>query len=128
MVAEWLTEVENHKYEHQHENSLVIKRFLFEAFDCYVALFYTAFYELDPIALRQELIGLYTVDSIRRVLCETVIPLLLQYARRWCSGNKADILLKKKKKDDDYGQEEAKLEKERELEEVCTEAVYAKIT
>jgi len=26
-----------------HDNSLIVKRFLFEAFDCYIALFYIAF-------------------------------------------------------------------------------------
>ena len=51
-VAEWLTELENHKTEHAHERSLVYKRFLFEAFDCYIALFYIAFYE--PVKIPQR--------------------------------------------------------------------------
>uniref|UniRef100_A0A7S0DS14 Anoctamin transmembrane domain-containing protein n=1 Tax=Amorphochlora amoebiformis TaxID=1561963 RepID=A0A7S0DS14_9EUKA len=79
-IAEWLTEVENHRTEHEHEDSLIIKRFLFEAFDCYMALFYIAFYELNPIHLRKELISLYCVDSLRRVACECALPLVLQKA------------------------------------------------
>jgi len=104
VVAETLTEFENHRTEHEFENSIIIKRFLFEAFDCYIALFYIAFYELDPIALRQELIGLYTVDSFRRVVCECIIPLTLQKLREYFRKRKdlADDA-KHKKSDGDGG-------------------------
>jgi len=51
-VAEWLTHLENHRFEHEHENSLIIKRFAFEAFDCYLPLFYIAFFEQCIIKLR----------------------------------------------------------------------------
>eukprot|EP00947_MAST-08B_sp_MAST-8B-sp1_P002603 g2603.t1 len=82
-VAETLTEWENHKTVHDHENALIIKRFLFEAFDCYIALFYIAFYELDPIKLRQELVSLYTADSLRRLFTETMLPYAMQTASAW---------------------------------------------
>merc|ERR1712080_753342 len=39
-VVEWLTVNENHRLVQEHENSLIAKRFFFEAFDCYIALFY----------------------------------------------------------------------------------------
>ena len=42
------------------------KRFMFEAFDCYVALFYVGFVQQDIRKLRQELMCLYGVDSLRR--------------------------------------------------------------
>lgn len=77
-VAEWLTEKENHRFVESHENSLIAKRFIFEAFDCYISLFYIAFVQQDMRKLRSELISLYTVDSIRRVLMETIIPLVLE--------------------------------------------------
>lgn len=77
-ICEWLTERENHRYLSEKEASIVIKRFLFEAFDCYIALFYIAFYELDVAKLRSELVSLYTVDSIRRVATESVLPFLIE--------------------------------------------------
>ena len=36
-----------------------MKRVLFELFDCYLPLFYIAFYQLNIIALRRELVGLF---------------------------------------------------------------------
>ncbi|GMH43041.1 hypothetical protein BSKO_10963 [Bryopsis sp. KO-2023] len=77
-VAEDLTEWENHKTEQSHENSLILKRFFFEAFDSYVALFYLAFYERDVLKVRRELVSLYTVDCIRRLGTECLLPILLQ--------------------------------------------------
>ena len=50
----------SHRTEENYQNSLVIKRVIFEAFDCYLALFYIAFYRLDVVALRAELIGLFS--------------------------------------------------------------------
>ena len=52
-VSESLTEWENHRTRQEHENAIIIKRFLFEAFDCYVALFYLAFFQLDVVRLRE---------------------------------------------------------------------------
>jgi len=96
-IAKWLTELENHKVVAVHEASLGIKRFLFEGFDCYIALFYVAFFMRDVNRLRSELVGLYTVDSVRRALTETVVPYItIQVKRRY---NK--MQLEREKKDDD---------------------------
>lgn len=73
-VAEWLTERENHRTFHEHRNAVVAKRVLFEAFDCYIALFYLAFVRLDILLLRQELTSLFTTDCLRRLAMETVLP------------------------------------------------------
>lgn len=78
VVAGALTSWENHETELSHRNSLVLKRFLFEAFDCYVALFYLAFYERDVDRLRMELIAVFQIDTLRRVLLECIIPMILQ--------------------------------------------------
>ena len=77
-IAEYLTDFENHRTQRAYENSLVLKRFVFEAFDCYVALFYIAFELGDVSRLRMELVSLYTSDTVRRIATETVLPLLLQ--------------------------------------------------
>ena len=77
-VAEKLTDWENHETKIGHENSLIIKRFLFEAFDAYVILFYLAFFEKDITKLRGELVSVFNVDTFRRLLVECVLPLVMQ--------------------------------------------------
>ena len=50
--------------------SMVIKRVTFECVDCFMPLFYIAFYQLDIITLRAEIASLFM--SKRRVLNVTV--------------------------------------------------------
>ena len=76
-VAVALTDWENHETEQSYKNSLILKRFLFEAFDCYVALFYLAFYERDVERLRMELVSVFQIDTIRRLSMECLIPFAL---------------------------------------------------
>ena len=40
-------------------SSLVVKRVFFECFDCFMPLFYIAFYQLDVITLRAEIASLF---------------------------------------------------------------------
>lgn len=40
-------------------NSLVVKRVFFECFDCFMPLFYIAFYQLDVITLKMEIVSLF---------------------------------------------------------------------
>jgi len=86
-IATALTDWENHKTDEDYENSLILKRFLFEAFDCYISLFYLAFFELDIMRLRSELMALFTSDCIRRVLTETLLPLIIRKAKKRSSKN-----------------------------------------
>ena len=87
-VAEWLTSIEPHAEERAAERSMQLKRFGFEAFDCYIALFYLAFVQCDVRRLRVELISIYTIDSFRRVVTESVLPWVMQR----CSKSKGDPL------------------------------------
>lgn len=82
-VAHRLTEQENHRTQRAHDNSLILKRFVFEAFDCYVALFYIAFGLADVNRLRVELVSLFSSDTARRVTTESVLPLLVQQLGKW---------------------------------------------
>eukprot|EP00756_Hemistasia_phaeocysticola_P051214 Hpha_TRINITY_DN26390_c0_g1::TRINITY_DN26390_c0_g1_i1::g.9322::m.9322/K19327/ANO10, TMEM16K; anoctamin-10 len=95
-VAETLTDLENHRLEEDHENSLILKRFFFEAFDCYIALFYVGFVQQDIRKLRSELMALYTVDSLRRVATETLLPQLMGL---WNKRSKRKLLDSLKKHD-----------------------------
>jgi len=91
-IARWLTDWENHRTEASHVNSLILKRFFFEAFDCYISLFYLAFYELDVMKVRSELVALYTADCVRRLATETILPLVVQWATRRMHRKKLDEL------------------------------------
>ena len=78
-IALRLTRLENHRTMTSFDASLLLKRFAFESLDCYLALFYIAFELQDVPRLRQELIALYTTDTARRVLLETLVPLLTHW-------------------------------------------------
>lgn len=97
-IAERLTEWENHRTESDFEDALIIKRFLFEAFDAYIALFYVGFYMRDPIRLRQELVSLYTMDWLRRLFTESLIPYVQE--KVWMAREKRAIGRRKKVDDD----------------------------
>ena len=74
-LAEW----ENHETTRSHRNSIVLRRFFFEAFDAYIVLFYLACYERRIDLLRLELVGAFSVDTFRRVFTECVLPFALRY-------------------------------------------------
>jgi anoctamin-10 len=76
-VAGKLTDWENHETQAAYDHSLILKRFLFEAFDCYIVLFYLAFYERDVERLRVELVTVFNIDSFRRLALEVIVPYLL---------------------------------------------------
>jgi len=79
LIATRLTEWENHETDEEFESSLLVKRFFFEAFDCYIALVYLAFWERDVDMVRAELISLYMADCARRLATEALIPAVLQW-------------------------------------------------
>lgn len=76
--AKWLTDRENHKYQEDYDSSLIIKRFLFEFYDCFLPLIYLGWWERDFKILRETVVMLYVVDEIRRVATESLIPYLTQ--------------------------------------------------
>ena len=103
-VANHLTDWENHRSPTEHANALYIKRFFFEAFDCYIALFYLAFVENDIVLLRKELVSLYTVDALRRLATETVIPFVTRKSRK--IGKTTDVPASHRRFTKDYDKPE----------------------
>ncbi|OQR84515.1 anoctamin-8-like [Achlya hypogyna] len=93
-VALALTQWENHATTEAFENAYVLKRFFFEAFDCYIALFYLAFCQLDVVLLKAELMSLYMADTFRRLGLETLLPLVLKY-----TATREDSAMHKKTED-----------------------------
>lgn len=67
---------ELHDSEHRYRDSIVMKRFVFEFFSYFMDLFYVAFINFDILALKNQLIALYSFDEVRRVASETIIPLI----------------------------------------------------
>jgi hypothetical protein len=77
-MAEKSTERENHRTQTAYNNSLILKRFVFEFCDFFLYLFYIAFAEMNMVLLRQSLVSLFIVDEIRRVVAESIVPYLTQ--------------------------------------------------
>ena len=73
-VAVATTENENHRTQRDFDNSLIIKRFAFMFCDYFLYLLYVGLYLLRIDKLRSYLTFLFTIDEIRRLLTETVIP------------------------------------------------------
>jgi len=73
-VAQWTTDMENHKTQPAYDYSLFIKRFIFEFTDFQLYLFYIGIYQMHIGLLRTNLIALFATDEVRRVICEAVIP------------------------------------------------------
>ena len=78
-VAIWTAELENHKTQRAFNNSVFIKRFIFEFTDFQMYLFYIGIYQLDIKMLRVNLVSVFMVDEIRRVITEAIIPYLTQH-------------------------------------------------
>ncbi|KAK4471981.1 hypothetical protein MN116_005359 [Schistosoma mekongi] len=81
VIAEHLTEWENHCTNENYERALIIKRFLFELVDAYGGLAYLGFILADRVALRSLLMTMFATDSIRRLTLECIIPYILYRLR-----------------------------------------------
>jgi len=75
-VAIYTSKLENHKTENDFQNSVFIKRFIFEFTDFQLYLFYIGIYQLNLPLLRVNLVSLFMVDEARRIICESLIPYL----------------------------------------------------
>jgi len=77
-IAHWTAGMENHKNQRQYNNSVFIKRFIFEFTDFQLYLFYIGIYQLDIRMLRVNLVSVFMVDEVRRILLEAILPYLTQ--------------------------------------------------
>lgn len=53
-IAVWLTEWENHKYEKEHDDNLILKTFMFQFANAYFVMYYTVFVKASPM-IKDEL-------------------------------------------------------------------------
>jgi anoctamin-10 len=105
--AKQLTERENHKYQSDFDDSLIIKRFSFEFYDCFLPLIYFGWWELNFKMLRDSVISLYIVDELRRVAVESLLPYITQNHQKVKNAIRLSITKKSietKKSDDKESQ------------------------
>ena len=103
-VAFKLTDNENHRTEVQYEDSLNAKTFMFQFFNSYVSLFYTAFVKpfstLDPCTggcfteLRTLLGTIFITRLVSDIVSGTIIPMIVTHVNISMSQNDKAIVSK----------------------------------
>jgi len=67
---------EQHSSVHAFEASLIVKRFIFETLSSFTDFFYIGFVRCDIVALKSEMVSMFAFDEVRRIIFETLIPLI----------------------------------------------------
>jgi hypothetical protein len=73
-LAKKLTKIERHLNSKTHSNSIIMKFFIYEFIITFADFFYIAFVRFDIEGLRQQLLSLFFIDVVRRLVAETIIP------------------------------------------------------
>ncbi|XP_072051676.1 anoctamin-10-like, partial [Amphiura filiformis] len=106
-LAKWLNDWENHRLQSAYENNLIIKLVVFDFANCFMCLFYVAFWLQDMVRLRQYLATLLIVQQLLQQFLETGLPYIMLLIRGGSKGEE-----EKKKDDDADGVEVAELANE----------------
>ncbi|XP_052229887.1 anoctamin-10-like isoform X1 [Dreissena polymorpha] len=80
-VATILNEFENHRLQTSYDNHMILKLILFEFINCFISLFYVAFYLQDMKLLKSHLMALLITTQILGQVQESVVPFLFQRRR-----------------------------------------------
>ncbi|KAI0217279.1 Anoctamin-10 [Lamellibrachia satsuma] len=80
-LAKKLNDWENHRLQSAYDNHLITKLVLFDFVNCFLSLFYVAFYLQDMKLLRSHLATLLIVQQLVNQVLESAIPYLM-YKRR----------------------------------------------
>ncbi|XP_077978794.1 anoctamin-10-like [Glandiceps talaboti] len=91
-VATLLNDWENHRLQSSHENNLILKLVMFDFINCFLSLFYIAFWLQDMARLRKHLAALLVTQQILGQILESIVPYLM-----WRKGK---IISDLRKKDD----------------------------
>lgn len=75
-MAKKLTKIERHLNSKTHSNSIIMKFFIYEFIITFADFFYIAFVRFDIEGLREQLLSLFFIDVVRRLVAETIIPRL----------------------------------------------------
>lgn len=68
------TKYEQHLAYKTYENNIIIKYFVYEFIITFADLFYIAFVRMDIVGLREQLLSLFFIDIVRRLVAEFGIP------------------------------------------------------
>jgi Calcium-activated chloride channel len=91
-IAHRLTEFENYRTDADFQRALILKRLPFEFFDCFISLFWLAFWQQNVSRLRMELAGLFVTDCVRRVVVEAAMPAIVAlWTNRSLKGKRAKL-------------------------------------
>lgn len=82
-LAKKFTKYEQHFQPKSYENSIIVKFFIYEYIITFADLFYIAFVRLDIIGLREQLLSLFFIDIVRRIVAELLIPKLKSKIRKY---------------------------------------------
>lgn len=85
-LAHYLNEWENHRLQSSYDNHLIVKLVAFDFANCFMSLFYVAFYMQDMALLCSHLGTLLIIQQVIGQIQETILPYLMY--RRW----KLDLL------------------------------------
>ena len=77
-VAQFSTNLENHRVKSNYENTIILKRFVFEFMDNYMCFFYIAFVNQNFIMLKSQIRTIYLANGIRRLALNTILPNLMK--------------------------------------------------
>ncbi|XP_025115852.1 anoctamin-10-like isoform X2 [Pomacea canaliculata] len=92
IVAKKLNDFENHRLDSSYENHLVLKLILFDFVNCFICLFYVAFYLQDRAVLKSFLSTLLVTQQVIGQIREAMVPFLFLHRR----SKQLDIALKKR--------------------------------
>ncbi|XP_046361749.2 anoctamin-10-like isoform X1 [Haliotis rufescens] len=91
MVAKKLNDWENHRLQSSYDNHFTIKLVLFDFVNCFISLFYVAFYMQDRNVLHSHLACLLITSQVVGQIREAIVPFFI-FRRR---ARQLDTVLKK---------------------------------
>ena len=99
MVVKW----ENHRYESDYQNSMIVKSFAFNFFISYVTLFYYAFFfdaknrEMQFLVLGANFIAIVIAKNVVFIITTNLIPYLSFVVKKWKLAKKWKVYKKENK-------------------------------
>lgn len=81
-VAKKLNDWENHRLQSSYENHFIIKLILFDFVNCFISLFYVAFYLQNMALLRSHLAALLITQQVIGQLREAMVPFIFMRRRK----------------------------------------------
>ncbi|CAF3286759.1 unnamed protein product [Rotaria sp. Silwood2] len=81
-IATYLTDFENHRLQTGYENNLTSKLFVFYVMNCFIGLFYEAFFNVNYGNVVQLLISLVIINAIFLKFTEQIGPYVLKRVKK----------------------------------------------